>query len=96
MARNWIRNLSTTRVIALSFFCVILIGTLLLCLPISARNGEWTPFLNAMFTATSATCVTGLVVYDTFTHWTVFGQLVILVMIQIGGIGLMTMSWVQK
>lgn len=90
MARNWIRNLSTTRVIALSFFCVILIGTLLLCLPISARNGEWTPFLNAMFTATSATCVTGLVVYDTFTHWTVFGQLVILVMIQIGGIGLMT------
>ena len=90
VARNWIRNLSTTRVIALSFFCVILIGTLLLCLPISARNGEWTPFLNAMFTATSATCVTGLVVYDTFTHWTVFGQLVILVMIQIGGIGLMT------
>ncbi|MGN0292063.1 MAG: TrkH family potassium uptake protein [Lachnospiraceae bacterium] len=90
MARRWVNSLSYTRTIALSFFCVILIGSILLCLPISSRNGEWTPFLNALFTATSATCVTGLVVYDTFTYWSLFGQLVILLMIQIGGIGLMT------
>ena len=53
---------------------------------------EWTPFLDSMFTATSATCVTGLVVYDTFTHWNVFGQLVILLLIQIGGLGFITVG----
>lgn len=90
MAHKWIKSISNTRIIALSFFVIVIIGALLLCLPIASRSGEWTPFLDAMFTATSASCVTGLVVYDTFTYWTVFGQLVILLLIQIGGIGLMT------
>ncbi len=61
-------------------------------LPISAKNGMSTPFENALFTATSATCVTGLIVYDTFNHWTIFGQLVILTLIQIGGLGLVTFT----
>lgn len=91
MTRRWKNRLSDTRTIALSFFGVILVGSLLLCLPVSSRNGVWTPFLNALFTATSASCVTGLVVYDTYTHWSQFGQIVILLMIQIGGIGLMTL-----
>lgn len=84
------KKISTTRLIALSFLIVILTGSVLLCLPVSSQNGEWTNFIDALFTATSATCVTGLVVFDTYTHWSLFGQLVILVMIQIGGIGLMT------
>lgn len=90
MITKWINKLSYTRIIALSFLIVILIGTVLLCFPFSSKNGEWTPFLDALFTSTSATCVTGLVVYDTYTHWSLFGQLIILLMIQIGGIGLMT------
>lgn len=84
------KKISTTRLIALSFLIVILTGSVLLCLPVSSQNGEWTNLIDALFTATSATCVTGLVVFDTYTHWSLFGQLVILVMIQIGGIGLMT------
>lgn len=85
-----LRNISATRLIALSFFIVILTGATLLCLPVSSKSGEWTGFIDSFFTATSATCVTGLIVFDTYTHWSVFGQLVILLMIQIGGIGLMT------
>ncbi len=84
------RKLTYTQIIALGFFLIILTGGILLTLPISSRSGEFTPFLNALFTATSATCVTGLVVYDTFTHWSLFGQIVIICMIQIGGIGFMT------
>ncbi len=85
------RLLSGTQILALSFLGVILVGALLLCLPISSRSGEWTGFFDACFTATSATCVTGLVVFDTYTYWSLFGQLVILLMIQIGGLGLMTL-----
>lgn len=84
------RRLSNTQLIALSFLGVILLGAILLCLPIASRSGEWTSFLDACFTATSATCVTGLIVFDTFTHWSLFGQIVIITMIQIGGLGLMT------
>ena len=80
-----------TGLIALSFLGVILTGALLLCLPVSSRTHEWTGFVDALFTATTSTCVTGLVVFDTYTHWTVFGQLVILCLIQIGGLGLMTL-----
>ena len=78
--------------IALSFAAVILIGTLLLMLPASSRAGQPTPFLDCLFTATSATCVTGLVVYDTYQHWTPLGQVIILLLIQIGGLGLVTQS----
>jgi len=85
------RKLSAWQFITLGYLIIILLGTLLLILPVSARSGTWTPFLDALFTATSATCVTGLVVVDTFTHWTLFGQLVILLLIQTGGIGFMTL-----
>lgn len=85
--RKLLKKLTYTQIIVLSFLLVILVGTFLLCLPVSSANGTFTPPLNAMFTATSATCVTGLVVYDTFTHWSLFGQIVIISMIQIGGLG---------
>lgn len=82
---------STTRVIALGFALIILIGALLLTLPISTRTGE-VNFLNSLFTATSATCVTGLIVADTYQNWTTFGQIVIIILIQIGGLGFMTVG----
>ena len=82
-------RLSPVRLIALGFFLVIFVGAGLLCLPI-AYKGEAPGFLNALFTSTSATCVTGLVVRDTYTGWTIFGQLVILFLIQLGGLGFMT------
>lgn len=82
---------STTRVIAFGFALIIMIGALLLSLPISTRTGE-VNFLNSLFTATSATCVTGLIVADTYQNWTTFGQLVIISMIQIGGLGFMTIG----
>ena len=85
--RKLLKKLTYTQIIVLSFLLVILVGTLLLCLPVSSANGTFTPPLNAMFTATSATCVTGLVVYDTFTHWSLFGQIEIISLIQIGGLG---------
>ncbi len=87
-----IKASSPARVISVSFALVIALGTLLLMLPFSSRDGSVTPFLNALFTATSATCVTGLVVYDTFLHWSLFGQLVIIGLIQIGGLGLVTFT----
>ena len=83
-------KLSYTRIIALFFLGVIILGTLLLTLPISSKSREWTPLLDCAFTATSATCVTGLIVYDTFSHWSLFGQTVIISMIQVGGLGVMT------
>lgn len=87
-----LKRLSRTQTIALGFFIIICIGTLLLMLPISARNGQATEFHDALFTATSATCVTGLVVADTYQHWNMFGQAVILILIQIGGLGFITMG----
>ncbi len=81
------------QIVALGYFLVILTGTLLLMLPIATQEGQPpTSVLDALFTAVSASCVTGLVVVDTGTHWTVFGQLVILGLIQIGGLGFMTIS----
>jgi trk system potassium uptake protein TrkH len=74
------------------FAAMILFGTVLLTLPISSAAGEWTPLIDALFTATSAVCVTGLVVVDTGTHWSGFGQLVVLLLIQAGGFGFMTSS----
>ncbi len=74
----------------LSFLAAILIGTVLLCLPVSSANGKATPFIDALFTATTSVCVTGLVVVPTVTAWSVFGQAVMLVLIQIGGLGVIT------
>ncbi len=82
---------STTRLIAFGFAMIILTGTLLLTLPFANKSGHGN-MLNSLFTATSATCVTGLVVADTYQNWTTFGQLVILCMIQVGGLGFMTIG----
>ncbi len=83
-------RLGYTRLIALGFFALILTAALLLMLPISSRSREWTPFFDALFTSTSAVCVTGLLVVDTYTHWSLFGQTLILILVQVGGLGFMT------
>lgn len=92
LMRNIHNHLTQTQFIAYGFFCIILTGTILLMLPISSRSGQSAGFLNALFTATSASCVTGLVIADTWTQWTLFGQLVIITMIQIGGLGFITIG----
>lgn len=83
-------SMSTTHMIMLSFLVVILVGSLLLALPISSTSGDAVPYLDALFTATTATCVTGLVTLPTVTTWSVFGQAVILALIQVGGLGVIT------
>ena len=80
----------TFQIIILGFFSIILTGTLLLMMPFSSAHGQWTSFLDALFTATSATCVTGLIVFDTATYWSTIGQVIILSLIQIGGAGVIT------
>ncbi len=85
------RSYSTFQIIMMSFMAVILAGTFLLMLPVSSADGIITPFQDALFTATSAVCVTGLIVRDTATYWSAFGQSVILIMIQIGGMGVITL-----
>lgn len=84
------KNLSTTKVIAVAFGLIILTGALLLNLPAASRNGISAGFLPALFTATSATCVTGLSLFDTWSQWSGFGQIVLLCLIQIGGLGFMS------
>lgn len=86
------RHVSQTQFIAYGFFCLILTGALLLMLPISSRDGQSEDFLSCLFTATSASCVTGLIVRDTWTQWSLFGQMVIITMIQIGGLGFVTVG----
>ena len=86
------RKLSSFQIILLGFAGIILLGALILTLPISSRSHEWTSFIDALFTSTSAVCVTGLIVFDTATHWTIFGQCVILLLIQIGGMGVVTIA----
>ena len=83
-------KLRSVYLIPLSFLIAILIGTLLLALPISSAEGNWTSFPDALFSATTSICVTGLVVKETFRYWSLFGQVVILILIQIGGIGVLT------
>ncbi|MDK2858009.1 MAG: trk/ktr system potassium uptake protein [Verrucomicrobiota bacterium] len=85
-------SLKPAQLMLMSFAGVIVFGTVLLLLPAATTAGESTSLLNAVFTATSATCVTGLIVYDTATHFTLFGQMVILALIQVGGLGIMTFS----
>ncbi len=92
LTRRTSRNMKPGAVFALGFIAIILIGAFLLALPISSKSGEFTSVLTTIFTATSATCVTGLVLVDTYTHWSTFGQAVILIMIQLGGLGFMTLA----
>lgn len=89
----WFQNkLSSFQIIILGFAGVIVLGALLLMLPISTQNGAVTPFSKTLFTATSAVCVTGLIVFDTASYWSGFGQLIILIMIQIGGLGVISVA----
>ncbi len=90
MFKNKKFALSTTQIILLSFLAAILIGSVFLAIPISSASGEAVPYLDALFTATTSTCVTGLVTLPTVSAWSVFGQIVILILIQIGGLGIIT------
>ena len=89
---NILSRMSPTQLILSGYCLVILVGTLLLALPMATKGAGSTGISDCFFTATSATCVTGLIRFDTFTHWTIFGQLVILALIQIGGIGFMSVA----
>ena len=89
--KGWLAGSSATQTICSSFLLVIAVGTLLLTLPISSRTGRL-GVIDAMFTATSATCVTGLVVRDTWSQFSLFGQVIILILIQVGGLGLVTLT----
>ena len=89
------RVLRATQVVAISFALVILCGTLLLMLPISSVSGESCGLMTALFTSTSATCVTGLILVDTLSAWTLFGQVVIILLIQIGGLGFMSIIFLM-
>ena len=84
------QSVSIGRIMAFTFLGIILIGTILLTLPVSSRDGQSAGIMTALFTATSATCVTGLVLADTWTQWSNFGQVVILMMIEVGGLGFMS------
>ena len=86
------KKLNSFQIIILGFAAVILAGALLLSLPVSSRTGTVTSFPDCLFTATSAVCVTGLIVHDTATHWSQFGQVVLLLLIQVGGIGVVTVA----
>ncbi len=86
------RGFSAAQIVPLGFLALILIGTVLLCLPFATANGEPAPFLTALFTSTTSVCVTGLVVVDTFAYWSLFGKIVILALIQIGGLGIVAVS----
>lgn len=86
------RHVTSFQIIIIGFLAVILLGSLILMLPAAARTGKSTNFLDDLFTATSAVCVTGLVVRDTATYWSFFGQAVILLLIQIGGMGVVTIA----
>ena len=83
-------SLSTTSLIMLSFLTAIIVGSFLLWLPVSSADGDSVSYLDALFTATTATCVTGLVTLPTVSTWSVFGQTVILLLIQVGGLGIIT------
>ena len=86
------RYINPFHIIIGGFLLVILLGSILLTLPVASQTGVRTPFINALFTATSATCVTGLVIYNTGEYWSVFGQTVLLILIQIGGMGVVTIA----
>ena len=85
-------HLSTTQIIALAFAAIILLGTALLSLPVASRSGESCGLVPALFTATSATCVTGLTFFDTWSQWSGFGQVVLLILIEVGGLGFMSVA----
>ncbi len=98
--KSILNRLSSFQIILLGFMGVILIGALLLTLPFSNAAGEWTSFSDALFTSVSAVCVTGLITQDTATYWSGFGQVIILLLIQIGGLGVVSaaaaLTWISR
>lgn len=90
--RKSLKDMSPVRLIVTSFLVIIVLGTVLLYLPFSSRNMEPISLIDAFFTATSATCVTGLSIFDTFSRWTFFGQIIIILLIQFGGLGIITFT----
>ena len=86
------KHITSFQIIILGFLSVIILGSILLMLPVATRDGKGAVFADALFTATSAVCVTGLVIHDTATYWSMFGQSVILFLIQIGGMGIVTVA----
>ena len=93
MNRKKCIQLSTTQKIMLSFLCAILVGSFLLALPVSSASGESVPYIDALFTATTSICVTGLVTVPTYSTWSIWGQIVILILIQLGGLGVITVMY---
>ena len=93
MNRKKCIQLSTTQKIMLSFLCAILVGSFLLALPVSSASGESVPYIDALFTATTSICVTGLVTVPTYSAWSIWGQIVILILIQLGGLGIITVMY---
>ena len=92
MQNRTVRRLTGPQVILMGFLILVLAGAVLLMLPISSKDRTVTPFIDSLFTSVSAGCVTGLIVKDTQTSWSLFGQVVILALIQIGGMGVLTMT----
>ena len=90
--KRYFFKIAPTKLLVLSFVVLTLIGAVLLSMPFSSKSGEWTPLVNALFTATSASCITGLIVYDTYTYWSTAGQIIILVLVQIGALGIITLA----
>ena len=86
------KTLTTTQIIAYGFLITIIVGALLLMLPIASKSGEWTNFIDALFTATTSVCVTGLTTVSTLEHWNLFGHFIIVVLIQFGGLGVVTFA----
>ena len=91
-ARMRALDISPPIIVFISFFCIILLGAIILTLPVCSENGLPTSFIDALYTATSATCVTGLIVFDTGDHWNWLGEIVVIALIQIGGLGLITLA----
>jgi len=86
------KQFTTTQMIAYGFLMAILVGSFLLTLPIASRDGKFTPYVDALFTSTTSICVTGLTTVTTIEHWNLFGQIVILCLIQFGGLGVITFT----
>ena len=86
------RGLSSSQIIILGFAALILLGSLLLMLPFATQSGQGASFFDALFTSTSAVCVTGLVIHDTATYWSTFGHIIIITLIQIGGMGILPLQ----
>ncbi|WP_275935995.1 potassium transporter TrkG, partial [Clostridium haemolyticum] len=92
LKKRYKRRLTPVQTLALGFFIVIMVGTMLLMLPIASKSGVITPFVDAFFTSTSAVCITGLTTLNTAGYWSYFGTTIIIILIQVGGLGFMSFT----